>query len=246
MTAASKVVIFGVGQMADIIAFYLDASDAFEVVGFTLDANWMTADSFMDRPVVPFHEVASHFPPDRHGMMLAIGFSQVNGDRARKFAEAKALGYRLPSYVHPSSIVHPGAEIGEHAILFENNVVQPRTRIGVDARIWANNYITRGTRIGDHVYLSSSIVLAGDVRIGDRCFIGANATVTPKVQVGARTQIGSGVTLSNDAPEDSVWIAPPPRRLPIRSSRWEIGAARRRQTPERLAFGVRPADGDGE
>jgi len=242
-----KVVVFGAGQMADIITYYLDESDDFQVVAFTLDANWMTSEVYSGRPVVPFHEVARHFPPETHGMFIAVGYNEANQDRARKYLEAKSLGYELPSYIHPSCVIHNGAHIGDHVIMFENNVVQPGASIGDNCRIWANNYITRGAQVGDHVYMSSSIVLAGSVVVEDHCFLGARAVVTPKVRIGRFSSITAGCTITRDVPEESVMVAPQPVRLPVSSKRWFVGANHRRDLPDRLPFGRRDAvDDQGE
>src|SRR5258708_2626894 len=96
----ADIVIYGTGRIADVIYRYITFDRAFDVVGFACDAAWMpNTKTFHDKPIVAFEEVERHFPPDRHGMLIAIGYHALNGVRAGKFAEAKAKGYRLESYV---------------------------------------------------------------------------------------------------------------------------------------------------
>ena len=52
----SKVVIFGIGQIAEVIHFYLTSDSDHDVVAFTVDREYLTKQQFKDLPVVPFED----------------------------------------------------------------------------------------------------------------------------------------------------------------------------------------------
>ena len=49
-----------------------------EVTGFTVDAEYLSAESFKGLPVVAFEEVDKHFPPDQFRLFIPIGFAEMN------------------------------------------------------------------------------------------------------------------------------------------------------------------------
>src|SRR5690348_7227958 len=95
----TKLVVFGTRETAEVVSFYFDHDSPHQVVAFTVDGAYLDCSSFMGRPVVPFEDLARHYPPDEHGMFVAVTYQKVNQVRAQKFAEAKAKGYRLASYI---------------------------------------------------------------------------------------------------------------------------------------------------
>ena len=52
-----KLVIFGAGQTAEVAHFYFSNDSAYDVAGFTVDAEYITEESLYGLPVVPFEEV---------------------------------------------------------------------------------------------------------------------------------------------------------------------------------------------
>ncbi len=55
-----KVVLFGVGQIADLAFFFLNHDSPFEPVAFAVDRAYQTSDTLKGLPVVPFEDVRDH------------------------------------------------------------------------------------------------------------------------------------------------------------------------------------------
>jgi len=210
-------IVFGTGDFARVASFYLDHDSPFEVTAFTVHERFRNADALLGRPVVPWERIADSHPPTRFALFLGVGYSGVNRNRAMLFAEARQLGYEVPSYVCSKATTWPGLAVGEGSFVFENNVLQPFTSIGKNTVLWSGNHIGHDTAIGDHVFIASHAVISGNCRIGDYTFIGVNATIRDGITIGERCVIGAGTVLLHDAPAGSVYKAASTPAAEIRS-----------------------------
>jgi hypothetical protein len=125
----TDLVIFGVGKVADVLYRYIAFDRSYTIVGFTCDAEHVPADGrFHGLPVVPFAVVTASFPPESCDMLIAVGYHRLNSLRASKFAEAKAKGYRLASYVSSRAFAGDWLEMGENCIVLDNVGIEPGAR----------------------------------------------------------------------------------------------------------------------
>src|ERR1700722_8643801 len=96
-----QLIIFGIGQISEVIHYYFSQEAGREITAFTVDAKYRTADTLFGLPVVPFEELGANYPPDSHELFVAMGFRQINKARESKVREAEAKGYTLASHVSP-------------------------------------------------------------------------------------------------------------------------------------------------
>ena len=210
-----RVVIFGNGQMAEIAHWYLQQDTGLEVVGFCVDASHMSGDRFHDLPLVPFEEISDRFPPDDNKLLMPISAKEVNRLRARKYEEARTMGYRFASYVSSKAWVAPDVEIGENCFILENNVVQPFAGIGSNCILWSGNHIGHHSTIMDHCFLASHVVISGRVRVHPYCYFGVNSTVRDGIEVGEGCVVGAGALVMRTAKPGRVYAQPPTARAPF-------------------------------
>jgi sugar O-acyltransferase (sialic acid O-acetyltransferase NeuD family) len=203
----AKVVIFGVSQWAELAHFYLTHDSPHEVVAFTLDRAYLQSTTFKGLPVVPFDEVERRHPPPDHQMFVPMSFKKMNHARAEKYAEAKAKGYTLISYVSSKATTWPGFTCGENCFIFEDNTIQPFVEIGNNVVLWSGNHIGHHTRIKDHVMITSHVVISGCCTIEPFCFFGVNATVRDETVIARETLVGAGVLILKDTKEFEVYKA---------------------------------------
>jgi sugar O-acyltransferase (sialic acid O-acetyltransferase NeuD family) len=203
----ARVVIFGTGTMGKLAHFYLGADSPHEVVAFTADGAYLSEDRFLGLPLLPFEEIESRYPPDSFAFFVALGYRKLNSLRAAKYAEAKAKGYTLISYLSSKATHWGDTEIGDNCFILENQVIQPFVKIGSDVVIWSGNHFGHDVVIGDHCWLSSHVVVSGGVSIGDHSFVGVNATLRDRVRVGRECIVGAGALLLRDAKDREVYIA---------------------------------------
>lgn len=214
-----KLVIFGSGDIAQLAHFYFTIDSSYQVVAFTVDADYLDAATFCDLPVVPFEELTVLYPPDEHELFIALSYSKINALRKEKFLAAKALGYRLPSYVSSHATILNQGQIGENCFIFEDNTIQPFVRIGNNVTLWSGNHIGHHSVLKDHCFIASHVVVSGGVEVGEQCFIGVNATLRDHIKVGERCVLGAGTLLLADAEPDGLYIGTATERSAVPSSR---------------------------
>jgi sugar O-acyltransferase (sialic acid O-acetyltransferase NeuD family) len=212
-------VIFGVGDYAQLAHFYFDRDSEYEVSAFTVDAAYVREDTFCGKPVIPFDEVVKYYSPEQNKMFVALGYSKLNLVRKEKYLAAKSLGYRLASYVSSHANVLNDGRVGENSFVFEDNTIQPFVVIGNNVTLWSGNHIGHHSTIGDHCFVASHAVVSGHVEIGEQCFIGVNATLRDHIKVGERCVIGAGALLLADAEPEGVYMGIATDRSRVPSTR---------------------------
>lgn len=213
-----KVVVFGVGQFADVAYFYLTHDSSHDVIAFTVDTEYLKDRKFHGLPVVPFEEVERSYPPDRFKMFVPVSYIRVNKARSEKYTQAKAKGYELISYVCSKATTWPGLVVGDNCFIFENNVIQPYVKIGNNVIMWSGNHVGHHTTIKDHCFLASHVVVSGSVTIEPYCFLGVNATVRDNIKIAKECVIGAGALVMKDTVEGGVYIGKPAELYHKRSS----------------------------
>lgn len=212
-----KIIIFGTGVIADVLAGYVEHDKAFEIAAFCVDKEYIDAESHLGRPVVPFETVQDSYPPAQYPMIVAIGYHGLNRARADKCAEAKAKGYRLESFVSSQARTFGPVEIGENCIILDNVTLQPGVRVGNDVVIWSSVLVGHHSTVHDHVWIASMSTISGNCTVGENCFLGINTLVGHEVAIGERCFFGAGacVTAREIKPEGVYVISPTERhRLP--------------------------------
>lgn len=214
----TKLVIFGGGDIGELAHYYFTHDSEYEVVAFTVDRDYVKEPTFCGVPLVPFDEVAQHFPPASHHMFVALSYAKLNQLRREKYEAAKTLGYRLASYISSHATVL-SQKIGDNCFILEDNTIQPFAVIGNNVTLWSGNHIGHHSVTEDHVFIASHVVVSGGVRIGEASFLGVNATLRDHITIGKRCVIGAGVLLLADAPDESVYIGSATERAPVPSTR---------------------------
>src|SRR3954465_6051751 len=204
----SRVVVFGIGRIAELARFYLDHDSPHDVVAFTVDRDYVEQAEFAGLPVVAFEEVADAFPPADHAMFLPISFKRMNHIRADRVAAARALGYELVSYVSSAATTFADFRCGENCFILEDNTIQPFVEIGDDVVMWSGNHIGHHSTIGDHVMITSHVVISGGCTVEPHCFFGVNATIRDETVIGRETLVGAAVTILADTEPFSVYKHP--------------------------------------
>ena len=215
-----KIVIFGTGDLAQRIFYYLKNSED-EVVAFSANKSNIESDKLLGLPVVGFENVEKEYPPEEFSMFIALAYSEMNKKRRKFFDEAKNKGYELYSYIHPSTKIWDEFEMGENCFILAENIIQPFVKIGDNVLIGSNNLISHNTIIEDNCFLTSNITLGGHITIGANSFVGLSATINQRVKIGEECIIGAGTLITKDVNDKEVYAENSSKKLPQSSS--EIG-----------------------
>ncbi len=218
-----KVVIYGNKSMARESFFYLKNYSHYEVVGFTVDREYLESDSLCNLPILPFDAVESAFPPNGHKMLIAVGYVHNNKIRKERYFRSKEMGYNLINFLSPHSIMQPETSIGDNCIIGHYTVISPDAKIGNNVIIANGCMIAHDVTIGDHCFFSPGVSVAGSVDIGSGSYLGANATIRNKVSIGKECVIGAGAIILETIEDRSVFIGEPATKLPIASDALPLG-----------------------
>ena len=193
-----RVVIFGAGEFARVVHFYLKNDSPYETVAFTVHKEYITESEFLGLELVPFERLEEIYPPQEFAMFVAVGYKRVNKARAEVYNTCKSKGYELITYINSKATHWEEIEIGDNCFIFEDNVIQPFVKIGNDVIMWSGNHVGHDSSIGDHCFIASHAVISGNVTIGPYCFVGVNATFRDGITVAPECVIGAGALIVKD------------------------------------------------
>lgn len=131
---------------------------------------------------------------------LALGIGSVDvgekNPRPRFFVEAKARGFHLPAFIHPTAFVASDVVLGEGAQILAGAIVQVGSRVGSNVIVNTRASIDHDGIIGDHVHLAPGVVLSGGVEIGSGTHLGTGVVVIQGVKIGTESMIRAGSVIT--------------------------------------------------
>lgn len=204
-----KLVIYGIGETADIAYEYFTHDSAYDVVAFTVDADYKNEDTHLGLPVVDFALMEKEYPADSFEIFAASTYNKLNRVRTKMYNAAKAKGYTCANYISSKAFVWHNVQIGENVMIFENNVIQHLVKIGNNVVLWSGNHVGHQTIIEDNVYLSSHCVISGFCVIGAYSFLGVNCTFNDNIKLGKDNIVGSGALIVKNTEDGKLMIGSP-------------------------------------
>ncbi|MGD9612209.1 MAG: acetyltransferase [Kiritimatiellia bacterium] len=118
--------------------------------------------------------------------------------RADMLARARALGFEMPTLVHPSCVVSPSAVLGPAGVLCAGAVVGPQTVLGDGVILNTRAGVDHDVRLGDFAHVAPGATVCGFVTIGRASWIGAGAVVRDHLAIGDRVMVGAGAVVLKD------------------------------------------------
>ena len=192
---------------------YLNEDSDHEVVAFTATTDRITEKFFSGLPLVPFETVATLYPPSRHRMFVAVGYTGMNRLRSHFYVEARSLGYELISYVSSRALVR-SPSVGDNSCILDGAIIEPFATIGNDVIVWSGAHVSHHSTVGDHSFLGPGVTIASNSSVGRHCFLGVNATVRDSVSIADDCLIGAGALVLRDISPRQVLVADESRPYP--------------------------------
>jgi sugar O-acyltransferase (sialic acid O-acetyltransferase NeuD family) len=222
VSGVAKLVVWGAGDIARLAHFYFSTDSDHQVAAFVVDREYLQAESFLDLPLIASDDLVRLYPPSDYRLFVAMSYGRMNRVRASKYAEAKALGYELVTYISSRCSFLTRYPAGENCFILEDNTVQPFVHIGNNVTLWSGNHIGHDSVVGDHCFISSHVVVSGHVRIDQGCFIGVNATLRNSITIGEFSLIGAGALVMKDTAPRSVYLGARAERFKKTSDEVEL------------------------
>lgn len=206
MSTMKKIIIIGNTIAADIIYGLLNSDGRYEIVGFSVDKEYITETEKFGLEVISIDALKETYNATEHAVMLGIGYNNVNQTRAEIFNRIKSLGYSVETYIHPSAVINSEAKIGEGSIVMANSVVEPFSSIGENSMIWSNCTIAHHSTVGSHCWIASNSIISGQATVKDYVFIGVQCAIVNEVIVEELNIIGAGSLITKNTKPKDVYL----------------------------------------
>ena len=142
--------------------------------------------------------------------VVAIGNAST---RLHWVKQLHAVGYQLPTLIHPAACISPSAQIGPASAVLAQVVVQAHSSVGTAVILNSGCSVDHDTQLSDGVHVCPGARLAGEVQVGARSWIGIGASVIQQVCIGSDVTIGAGAAVTRDIPDGVTAVGVPARVL---------------------------------
>lgn len=217
----NEIVIFGLGDNAELAKYYFEHDSKYKVIAFTVDEPYKDREIFCGLPVIGFEDISDNYDNTAIGMFIAIGYGDMNKNRESAYHRAKKKGWKLVNYISSRATILTD-DIGDNNFILEDNTIQPFVSIGNNNVIWSGNHIGHHGTIGDHNFITSQVTISGRVGISNNCFIGVNSSIRDHIKISEFTLIGAHSWISKSTKPYEVYTAKQTPLFPKTSDRLKI------------------------
>jgi sugar O-acyltransferase (sialic acid O-acetyltransferase NeuD family) len=138
--------------------------------------------------------------------IVAVGNNQVRDGLCSRL---RNKGFRIPTLIHPSSVISQYATIDYGSVIFANAVINAFAQIGRNCIINTGSIVEHDCVIGNATHLSPNVALAGATRVGDLSWIGIGTVTKQLVEIGNNVIVGANATVIENIPSDVIAVGTP-------------------------------------
>ena len=211
-----NVVLIGNNHFSLLIKKFIQLYADYSVVAFSVNERYKTRESLDGIEVVDFEIIEEKYPPDEYDALIAVGYKQMNKIRQNFYQEAKAKGYKLKNFIHPTSIIET-ENIGEGNIVLENSLLSINAVVGNCNLIWDNVAVRHDVCVGSFNQISGHSSISGFASIGNNCFLGTNCIIEPEIEIADFTLIGAGAHIKAHTDKYGVYVPTKTLKIPGKS-----------------------------
>ncbi len=205
-----RVVIWGAGGHASVVADALCLNDDYELVGFLDDLNPERKGEILhELPIVGGRkDLLLLKDKGVKGILVGIGDGKVREELA---TYALSIGYTLITVVHPHASVARGALIGAGTFIGPGAIINTGAKIGTNVIINSGAIIEHDCVVEDGAHICPGAVLGGGVVVGKRAWVGIGSTIKDRMRIGDETIIGAGAVVTKHIPNNVTAYGVPAR-----------------------------------
>jgi sugar O-acyltransferase (sialic acid O-acetyltransferase NeuD family) len=192
-----------------VVADIVRQRNEFELVGFLDDVHPERAGTvFCDAPVLGGRDQLARLRERGIGNFI-MGFGN-NTTRVELGGIVRAMGFELPTAVHPRAVIGSGVSIGAGTVIKGGATIDPGVTLGEHVILGAA-CVGHCSVIEDGVRISGGAVIAGNVVIERGVIIAPGASLRDRIRIGQYSVVGVGAAVVSDLPDRVVAYGVPAR-----------------------------------
>ncbi len=205
-----KLVIWGAGSHALVVADIIRLRDQFEIAGFLDNVN-------PERARTEFCGASIWGGEEQLDDLLQRGVEHlicaITNNRVRlQLSElARAKGFHLATAIHPQSTIANGVPIGAGTVIAAGSVVNPGARLGENVVIFTCASVDHECTIEDGAWINAGVHLGGRVIVERAATVEIGATVAGRMRIGADSVVGAGSVVLHNIPDHVLAYGTPAR-----------------------------------
>lgn len=199
-----NIIIVGAGVAANNICKFIEKYNLFSILGFAVDKEYRTADTYLNKPVYNVEELDNVIDKSRDYLFVAIQWNRLNADRRKVYEKLKNAGYRFANLVSPLASIN-GHLAGDNCWINDFACIDTDAVIGNNVFVKVGAWVGDHTIVNDHCFIGARSSVAGGVRIGEQSFIGISAVIFDDTIVGKKCIVGAATALKRNLPDFSVY-----------------------------------------
>lgn len=202
-----KLIIFGSNTTARSIYKFVSDYHLFEILGFAVDAQYRTVDTYCDLPVYDLDNLPHTFNKDTDYFFVAMEWDRLNATRRDVYNRIKGMGFKLANIISPHAIIHSEI-LGDNCWICDNVVIENDVKIFEDVMVKTGAIIAHLCVIEKHCFVGARSFMAGDVHVGEQTYIGIGAIMFNELSIGKKCLVGACVYVKRNLPDFSIIKTP--------------------------------------
>jgi acetyltransferase EpsM len=194
-----KLVIWGAGSTALIVADIIRLRDQYEISGFLDSINPERAQTeFCGASILGGEEQLDDLLQQGvNHVVCAISIGRV---RLQLTELARTKGFQLAAAIHPQTVIASGVPIGAGTIIMAGAVVMPGSRLGENVIISTCASVDHECTIADGAWINVGALLGGRIIVEQAATVEIGAIVAGRIRIGADSVVGAGSLVLDDIP----------------------------------------------
>ncbi len=202
--AKNKLIIIGTGTNAKNAYKFINRYDLFDVLGFAVNSEYRTSDTFLELPVYEVEHLENIIDKDQTYLFVALLWNRLNADRKKLYLDLKEKGYKFANLISPNALIH-GTISGDNCWIQDFVTIQNDTVVNNNVAILSHAVVCDNSVIGDHCFLGAGATIGGGTVIGEQTFVGMNCTVFDDTRVGKKCILGACTAVKRNIPDYTLY-----------------------------------------
>jgi len=191
-----KLIIWGVGGLAQMLTELIESYPEWHLVGFIVD-DPAPPEQFMGYPVLGNRQYLESLDPQA---VQVVPAAYLPANREIMVIYLRQLGFDSPTLIAKSAWLSPSVSLGKGVMVLDRAVIQSQAQMGDFDLIHTGCILSHNVRLGPFVTLFAGATVLGKVEIETGAQVGGGATLLSTIQIGANAKVGVGsVVIQNVA-----------------------------------------------